>query len=169
MMQYISHFRYTMMHKIYVFIECAKRGLFIRGIKHDMSKFSREEFCAYANYFFNSDGSRKPDISVNPPDIKLAFDKAWLHHQQYNDHHYQYWIHRSGVNTIVYPMNIDAAMEMVCDWIGAAKANGQFGDDLPLPWYNKNRQKLLLNIDTRYNIERLIGYNEPLHIDDRGA
>ena len=49
--------------------------------KHDESKYSKEEWDAYLNYFY-------PD--ENHPKDDNAFDLAWLHHQHNNPHHWQY-------------------------------------------------------------------------------
>ena len=43
---------YILEHKLNVLIECWKEGLWIQGIVHDGSKFSRQEFWPYARKFF---------------------------------------------------------------------------------------------------------------------
>ena len=129
MMQYWSHFKYTMIHKWYVLLECHKRGILWRGIKHDMSKFLPSEFSAYANFFFYADGTRRdPD---NPPLSRqvAAFDRAWVHHANWNDHHWNYWAEapHNSVNRDVREaviMSIPAMKEMVADMIGASRAQG---------------------------------------------
>ena len=40
---------------------------------------------------------------------------------------------------------------MVCDWIGAGKAQG-YGDN-PFAWYTQNKNKMQLHKDTRKWIE----------------
>lgn len=54
--------------------------------------------------------------------------------------------------------------EMVCDWIGAGKAQGHFSpkEDPYFEtrnWYRKNKDKMQLHINTRNKIEEIIGYN----------
>ena len=78
MWQYWSHFKYTVAHKWYVFLECVKMGIFWRGVFHDLSKFTPSEFCQYANYFFDTDGSR---FSVHDDYVRtIEFERAWFHH-----------------------------------------------------------------------------------------
>jgi len=157
MLQYWSHFRYTMIHKYYVFIECIKEGIILRGITHDLSKFTPSEFSAYANYFFNEDGSRKSVSKNNIPEVDPFF-KALNSHQLYNDHHWQYWVQYVSGSIIISHMSLDAMKEMICDWKGAGIAMGNGGIDNPLLWYKRNRHKMLLHTMTKSYIEYKIGY-----------
>lgn len=160
MWQYWSHFKYTTRHKYYVLMACMKKGIFVRGILHDMSKFSSSEFSGYANFFFNIDGSKKKNPKgENTTEIIKAFDDAWLHHQMSNDHHWQYWIQKNGIQTIINKMPNEAMIEMICDWEGAALANYQNHPNIPVPWYKDNRSKVLLHIETRQDLENKIGFN----------
>jgi hypothetical protein len=160
MWQYWSHAKYTLRHKYYVMIECIKEGIILRGITHDLSKFTPSEFSGYANYFFNEDGSRKENSDENTDDIKKLFDEAFRHHQMSNDHHWQYWIIRRSPHSIIHPMTKDAYIEMICDWKGAARANYQNELDIPLPWYRKNHSRLVLHSNTRELVEEKIGFKK---------
>jgi hypothetical protein len=160
MWQYWSHLKYTIRHKYHVMVACTKEGMILRGILHDLSKFTPSEFTGYANFFFNPDGSRKEDLDANSEEIKRAFGDAFLHHQTSNAHHWQYWIKRTNGHTVVNPMPADIAAEMICDWIGAARANYQNEPGIPLPWYKQNRSRILLHTDTRNYIEMKIGFRE---------
>lgn len=155
MWQYWSHFNYTTRHKFYVMIECFKRGLILRGLAHDLSKYTPSEFAGYANFFFNPDGTRKAHTDLNSREVKKAFDDAWDHHQYMNDHHWQFWIRLSGEPN---EMSKEATDEMICDWIGAAKANYQNEPDIPLPWYIQKESGLVLHENTRKYIEEQIGF-----------
>ena len=64
--------------------------------EHDQSKFSEEEFEAYAEHFYGS------------KDNDFEFDKAWEHHWQNNEHHPEYWGGRD--------MPYIYILEMLCDW-----------------------------------------------------
>jgi len=68
-------------HKWFVFVECCRLGIPWLGIIHDLSKFLSSEFIPYARNFYG-----------DYPDVKQAFDVAWLHHQKANKHHWQYWL-----------------------------------------------------------------------------
>ncbi len=92
------------------------------------------------------------------------FDHAWFLHQKRNKHHWQYWVmpeDTTGVKILNIP-NI-YMREMVCDWIGAGKAQGKFSPnhDKYLEtrnWYDANKDKLQLSLITRRRIEYFIGY-----------
>jgi hypothetical protein len=78
---------------------------------HDQSKFSLEEFPYYARNFFGDKGD--PD----------GWEKAWLHHENHNPHHWGHWIARSGkMAGKPLPMPMNYVQEMVADWHGAGKA-----------------------------------------------
>lgn len=84
-----------------------------------------------------------------------AFDRAWLHHQHANPHHWQAWILRedSGA-TRTLPMPDHFAREMVADWAGAGRAiTGSW--DIGA-WYERNREQIELNPATRRLVESLI-------------
>lgn len=95
---------------------------------HDKSKFSEEEFFAYAQFF---QGTTKN---------KEEFDKAWLHHIHYNPHHWQYWMIPAGQ---VLEMPEYCIREMVADWLGASKA--YTGSWNMTEWLEKNLSKIVLH------------------------
>lgn len=97
---------YILDHKLNVFIECWKEGLFIQGITHDLSKFSPKEFFPYAKKFF-SDG----ELST---DDEMKWKYAWLHHQHKNKHHWEYWVVNPNTKQAL-PMPRKYLVEMVCD------------------------------------------------------
>jgi hypothetical protein len=89
-----------------------------RLIVHDWSKFLPIEFLPYARYKPYFGGDKAPEHA------QLAFDRAWLHHQNFNPHHWQYWIlvyDDEGQNTSL-PIPEAYLREMVADWMGASMA-----------------------------------------------
>lgn len=92
MNKYIAYLKYIIRHKWFVFIECCRMGIPLRGAIHDMSKFLPSEFFPYARHFYgkkvrDKTGYYKPTDTGDP-----AFDHAWFLHQKRNAHHWQYWI-----------------------------------------------------------------------------
>jgi hypothetical protein len=82
------------------------------------------------------------------------FDRAWLHHQHFNAHHWNHWVLRRDDGSFkALPMPERFAREMVADWIGAGRAQGK--PDVR-GWYEANRDKLLLDPATRSYVERLL-------------
>lgn len=90
-------------HKYYV----AKAGRLIgvtwwRILTHDLSKLGPRELYGYARNWHGDKG----DL--------VAWQRAWLHHQNVNDHHWQYWGEPlDGGNLGVHPMPVEAVREMV--------------------------------------------------------
>jgi len=169
MKRYIIYFWYVVRHKWFVTLECLKRGLIWRGLKHDIDKFYPDEFFPYARFFYNPDGSKRQIRDktgyYKPTDTgDLAFDRAWFLHQKRNDHHWQWAVYpddgppqdsEQGMRNIikVLPMSRRAIREMVCDWIGAGKAQNSSDS---VGWYEKNKNKLIFHPDTRTIVEQEI-------------
>jgi len=159
MYRFWAHFSYTTRHKWYVMLECWKRGLYWRGLKHDLSKYTLREFFPYAYHFFDENGERynrvgKPGYSTTEKTGDLDFEKAWFWHQARNDHHWQYWVvPGSDGSFTVMDMDEICIIEMYCDWVGAGIAANSGG---PKEWYDNNKNKLLLSPRTRERIEYYI-------------
>ena len=77
--------------------------------EHDDSKFSEEEFEAYANFWYND----KEHYDYDP-----AYEAAWEHHWLNNEHHPEYW---NGDD-----MPYIYILEMLCDWGSFSIAKGNF-------------------------------------------
>ena len=165
MKQYIQYLKYVIIHKWYVAIECFHEGLYWKGIIHDMSKFLPSEFIPYANFFYKKTAKISRDNAgyYKPTDTgDNKFDFAWLLHQKRNSHHWQWWILPEDDGGIkVLPMAETSIREMICDWIGAGKAQGFFSPkndrycETRL-WYDKNKSKMNLHIHTRRYIEDIL-------------
>lgn len=130
----------TTKHKVFVFRAGLKtRAPLWRLVIHDWSKFTPSEAPHYGRQFFGS----KDD-----PD---GFARAWLHHQNANPHHWEYWISRTGhdrashINGALY-MPRWAVREMVADWMGASRAyEGSWPRDLQSwRWLRENLGRKVL-------------------------
>jgi len=159
MTNYPKYLSYVLRHKWFVFVECCKLGIPLRGLTHDFSKLLPSEFFPYAHHFAggiktgrNKTGYYKPTDTGDP-----AFDNAWFLHQKRNDHHWQYWTMPSeaGEPDKVLEMPTACRLEMLADWRGAGRA--QRTPDT-LAWYKQNGTKMLLGPDTREWVERMLGY-----------
>ena len=141
---------------------CFKMGLIWRGLKHDASKFLPDEWFPYARHFYEPNGKKKTvrDKSgyYKPTDTgDKDFDFAWLLHQKRNRHHWQWWIlpEDDGGTKILIMHPYDLA-EMICDWVGAGRAQGVKDWWNPLPWYEINIDKIQLHPTTRSHLEILL-------------
>jgi hypothetical protein len=155
MKKYLKYFWYVIRHKWYVGVECFKKGAYWRGLVHDISKLLPDEFIPYARHFYGSKEGIKRGRDK-------SFDFAFLLHQKRNKHHWQWWIlpaDKGGVR--IFEVAEPYLTEMVCDWIGAGKAQGHFSPkDDPLRevrnWWEKNNKKMQLHKKTRKYLEKVI-------------
>lgn len=164
-MRHFKYLKYIIRHKWYVTLACFTRGLIWQGIKHDWSKFLPCEWIPYANFFYGpkyTEDDRRRCLAVcgtmlDTEELKREkFNRAWLHHQHFNPHHWQYWILRNDDGTTVaMSMPEKYIQEMLADWEGAGMAIT--GKREYKEWYLKNREKMLLNEATRNRVEELLG------------
>lgn len=149
MKRHFEYLKYVLRHKWFVFIAGLKVGAPIwQLIIHDWSKFLPSEWTPYAKTFYAPDGSS--EYKKHP-----KFDAAWNHHQNRNKHHWQYWIlRRDDGGEICLPIPRRYLLEMVADWMGAGRAIT--GDWDVAGWYNKNKDKIRLEVQTRLQVESLI-------------
>jgi len=148
MKDHIAYLRYVLRHKIHVLQACRKTGCPLwRGLLHDLSKFSSPEWSPYVHTFYAPDGSKRYAETEE-------FNRAWLHHQHCNPHHWQYWCLRMDRGDVA-PLRMPEVLvrEMVADWIGAGLAQGKPNT---LAWYESNRDRMVLHEDTRAIVERLL-------------
>lgn len=165
----IKYLKYLLTHKWYVMVECFKHGLIWRGIKHDLSKFYPSEFTPYAEFFYGKNsgiynksckknGYCKPALTGDS-----SFDFAWFLHCKRNKHHWQWWVipdKKGGCKAL--PIQEPYLTEMLCDWIGAGKAQGHSSPKNDpyqnvRSWYKENSENIQLAEETRKEIERRIG------------
>ncbi len=145
----------TMKHKYFVL----RAGLrtktpILQLIVHDMSKFTTAELPHYGRQFFGD----KSD-----PD---GFARAWLHHQNHNPHHWEYWIPRTGHNRAEGHAgdNMPLAMpekfvrEMIADWLGASRAyTGFWPESLEAwSWLHQARPKIRLHASTADLVDEIL-------------
>lgn len=101
---------------------------------HDLSKFSFVEAWGYSGWNFKTKNGDK-----------AAFDGAWNHHKQQNQHHPENWLSvgRAGDVTVL-PMPKIYVAEMVADWIGAGKHYGNTLEN----WLPENVHKFRIHQDS---------------------
>jgi hypothetical protein len=152
MRRHISYGKYLLRHKYFVFRESLKLGVpLLAALIHDWDKLLPWMWIAYANTFYNEDGTaRQSDESSPHPN----YDYAWLAHQKRNKHHWQAWvIVMDGGDVKPLTMPERHIREMIADWRGAGKALG-FPDTIA--WYNKNKYKMYFDRLTRQRVEHLL-------------
>lgn len=161
MRAHLAYLRYVLRHKWFVFLECRKLGVPLwTAVLHDWDKFLPDEWFPYVHFFYEPDGSPKQRRDstgyYKPTDTgNAAFDFAWLLHQKRNRHHWQWWVlpEDNGGEKIL-PIPDVYRREMLADWRGAGRAQGT--PDTAV-WYEKNKDKMRLHLDTRAWIEQQLG------------
>lgn len=84
-----------------------------RGVIHDLSKFSSEEFFESVRFY---QGNRSP---IGVCRRETGYSRAWLHHKGRNKHHIEYW---TDPDCTVQPlMPYKYAVECVCDKLAATR------------------------------------------------
>jgi hypothetical protein len=166
MRAHLKYASYVLRHKWYVFLACCELGIWWRGIIHDWTKFLPCEWFPYVAYF---NGPKYPSWRTLYGDVRQqecaagrtkeavrdAFDRAWLHHQHTNKHHYQHWVLRNDDgDTRILQMPDVYMREMVADWRGAGRA---LGKPDTAAWYQHNRDHILLHPTTRFSVECFLG------------
>jgi len=161
-----SHFKKICVHKYWVAHYCFKVGLYKQGILHDMSKFSPTEFWESVRYY---KGTSSP---INEAKADMGYSMAWQHHKGRNPHHYEYWTDNYDKGTTCICMPYEYAAELVCDWLGAARAymGDKFTYEDELKWWKTKRASMpkmhehILNfVDIVFN--RLFdGHFDDLHL-----
>ena len=111
--------------------------------EHDKSKYSKEEYDAYGEYFY---GDKNED----------EFNKAWLHHQHNNPHHWQYWVLKEddSKDSIALMMPEEYVQEMICDWLSFSIKQGNLNEIHK--WYNENKSKQILHKKTKELVEEYL-------------
>ena len=135
----MKYFFLTLKHKWFVFLAGLKLKVpLLLLLIHDWTKFLPCELPHYQRQFFGK---------ANQPH---NFIKCWVHHQNHNPHHWEYWIPRTGHNRCdpPYPDNKPIPMpeiyvrEMIADWLGAGRAyNKKIVDINNWEWYKNNYEQ----------------------------
>lgn len=116
---------------------------------HDASKFTFEEYEAYNDFFYGS--------AVPEPEVRQAFNEAWLHHIHTNPHHWQHWIlinddPELGEMLLKIPNNY--LIEMICDWWSFSWAKGDLY--LIFDWYEEHKAYMKINSVSKWKIEVIL-------------
>jgi len=149
-----GHLRTILKHKLLVFIHCAKLGMPLRGLVHDMSKFSPSEFYYGVKYF---KGNKSPNEGEREA---YGYSLAWMHHKGRNRHHFEYWTDYNIVEHKVKPvkMPLKFVYEMFCDRVAASKTYNKsaYTDKDPLDYFLKRKGHRFIHPETEAFMEKLL-------------
>lgn len=141
---YGRNLKYLTRHKYYVAKECFKRGLFWRGLVHDLSKLSPAEFHGYTRCFFLDDKNRL---------AAKGLGAAWVHHVANNPHHWEHW---AVAGERLEEMPRECLAEMIADWEAMSKTVGKGGSTWK--WYQRQKAagKIRLAPMTQARVEAVL-------------
>lgn len=125
--------------------------------EHDLSKYDKEEYDAYAHKFY-------PSGSMTEESIRSEFAYAWLHHLHNNKHHSQYWYIRNDTDhedDRPLDMPLDYIIEMLCDWgsfyyMNEEKKPGINTNSTAHMWWDEHNKDFSLSLKTVSIIEDLL-------------
>ena len=152
--KFIGHTRTVLGHRHKVMIHCFKAGIPVRGLLHDLSKFSPTEFIPGVMCY---QGDRSP----NEKERELyGYSKAWMHHKGRNRHHFEYWTDYSTATGKLEPVKMPDKyiFEMFCDRVAASKIyNGEkYNDSCPLNYFLRAKNKRIIEEQTKNKLEFLL-------------
>lgn len=147
-----KHFKLITKHKLYVFYYCCIAGIPLRGLIHDVSKYSPTEFFESAKYF---QGDSSP---INACKKANGYSKAWLHHKGRNTHHYEYWQDNFDKGGESLQMPFKDALELICDYLAAGRAYGEnFTYSGEYQWWrNKIKNPIAMHPQTKLFVEYML-------------
>lgn len=133
---------------------CFKAGIFLQGLKHDVSKYSKEEFLMGARYYQGYRSPNEGERDVN------GYSIAWMHHKGRNKHHFEYWTDYNPETRVLSPVKMPLCyvIEMFCDRVAAAKIyqKENYREDSPLKYFEGGRAKRTMHPETADLLEKLL-------------
>lgn len=155
MSKLLKHLKTIKTHRKWVRKWCFKMGIPLRGLLHDLSKYSIKEL-SIAKYYT---GTRSPHDNMRD---NIGYSTSWYHHRNRNKHHWEYWIDSYNLKTAV-KMPYKYVIEMLCDMCGAGQAynNEKWQPKEVAKYYNKRYKSdapepQIINPQTQYLFEKLI-------------
>ena len=129
-----EHFKTITRHRHGVIKNCYKAGILWQGLRHDLSKYSPEEFLKGCKYY---QGTRSPHEAERE---EYGFSYGWMHHKGRNKHHFEY------------------VKEMFCDRVAASKIymKDKYDDGAPLAYFLRAKKTRAIHPETSDLLENLL-------------
>ena len=152
MIGFFKHLATINKHKWIVFIHCVKAGIPVRGLLHDLSKYSPTEFIPGAKYFLGTKSPTEREREI------YGYSRAWMHHKGRNKHHFEYWTDYNPKTRKMgaVKMPIKYVKEMFCDRVAAGKVylGKSYTNDNPINYYNGGNAKNMMHPETAALLEK---------------
>lgn len=151
MLHIIKHFVTITKHRNIVFVHCVRAGIPVRGILHDLSKYSPAEFFEGAKFYLGDKSPTEQERRV------YGYSKAWMHHKGRNRHHFEYWTDYNPATRALAPvkMPVKFVKEMFCDRVAAGKVylGKDYTNDNPINYFKNGRAKTAMHPETAALLE----------------
>lgn len=151
---FFGHLRTVLRHRHAVFRNCVKAGIPLRGLLHDLSKFSPAEFLPGVRYY---DGHRSPNEGER---LDRGYSVAWMHHKGRNRHHFEYWTDYNPATRRMEPVKMPAkyVAEMFCDRVAASRVyrGKEYTDADPLAYFMRGKDTRVIHPDTSAALESFL-------------
>lgn len=151
-MHFMGHFYTITKHRYVVFKHCVRVGIPIRGLLHDLSKYSPTEFIRGTKYYT---GEKSPTEYERRNE---GYSTAWMHHKGRNRHHFEYWTDYNPQTRAIEPvkMPIKFVKEMFCDRVAAGKVylGKNYTADNPIGYFLGGSAKRNMHPETAVLLER---------------
>lgn len=149
----IQHLKVVHNHRKQVRKICFKLGIPLRGILHDLSKYTPKELSIHKWY----NGTRSPHEACRD---ELGYSPSWLYHKNRNKHHWEFWLdNQDGADFTPVKIPFVYVLEMFADMVGASKAYNRenFNESKPWEYYqNKCKGQRLMHKVSEYLLEKLL-------------
>ena len=148
------HLRTVTKHRNAVAKNCFRAGIPMRGLLHDLSKFSREEFFESARHYQGTRSPTEHEREVNGCSL------VWMHHKGRNKHHYEYWVDVNPISKNYEPVKMPTIylVEMFCDRIAASKIykGKDYKDSSAYDYFMNSRARNSMHPETAKELEYLL-------------
>jgi hypothetical protein len=149
-----GHLRTVTRHRHKVMIHCIRAGIPLRGLLHDLSKYSPSELIPSIKHY---QGTRSPNEGERE---HYGYSYAWMHHKGRNKHHFEYWTDYNPKTKTLSPVKMPLVYvkEMFCDRVAASKIyNGdKYTDSDPLDYFLKAKGRRVICPETSALLEKLL-------------
>lgn len=150
-----GHFVTITKHRHLVIKHAFKAGIPLRGLLHDLSKYSPTEFSKGAKYYMG--GIKSPNEGER---AAYGYSLAWMHHKGRNKHHFEYWTdyNPNTKRLEAVKMPLVYVKEMLCDRIAASKTyqKENYTDEHPLIYFSSGNARRVMHHETAALLEELL-------------
>ena len=150
--RFIHHASTVNTHRYEVMKNCFACGLYTQGLRHDLSKYSPEEFLVSVKYF---QGTRSPYMYEKE---LYGYSDGWLHHKGRNRHHWEYWYDMINGQWVPLEMPFPFLVEMVCDRVAACKVyqKEKYTQASALEYFLSKNDRLYMHENTARDLENIL-------------